>query len=97
MMHITSTLTYTWAALLLATTLVMVCRATVTQHETDQLFLSDEESVSLNNQEHHRLLRIVALLRPLCQVLGGSTIAVSALIAGMYVVQMWPYVHFFQR
>lgn len=93
-MHIHPGLTALWAVLLLLTVIVMVCRGTVTQHETDQLFLGDEESVSLNNREHHRLLRVVEFLRPLYQVLLVSTVGLSVVIAAMYVVQMWPYVHF---
>ncbi len=92
-MHITPALTLTWAVLLLLTVLVMVCRGTVTQHETDQLFLNDEDAMSLNNKEHHRLLRVVNILRPLYQVLLMSTIAISGIIVGIYVVQVWPYVH----
>ena len=92
-MEINSGLVLTWALLLLATTIVMVCRGTVTQHEQDQLFLGDEESVSLNQHEHHRLLKVVGMLKPAYMVLLVSTIAVSAFIAGIYVVQVWPYVH----
>lgn len=92
-MQINSGLVLTWAILLLATTLVMVCRGTVTQHEQDQLFLGDEEAVSLNQREHHRLLRVVGMLKPAYVILLSCTIAVSAFIAGVYVVQIWPYVH----
>ena len=92
-MEINSGLVLTWAVLLLATVLVMVCRGTVTQHEQDQLFLGDEELVSLNQREHHRLLKVVSILKPAYLILLVSTIAVSAFIAGIYVVQVWPYVH----
>lgn len=93
-MHINPVLTVTWLLLLLLTAIVMVCRGTVTQHETDQLFLNDEDTLSLNNREHHRLLKVVSILRPLYQVLGACTILTSAFIVGQYVVQVWPYVHF---
>lgn len=92
-MQINSGLVLTWAILLLATTLVMVCRGTVTQHEQDQLFLGDEEAASLNQREHHRLLRVVGMLKPAYIILLTCTIAISAFIAGIYVVQVWPYVH----
>lgn len=92
-MEINSGLVLTWAVLLLATVLVMVCRGTVTQHEQDQLFLGDEELVSLNQREHHRLLKVVSMLKPAYLILLVSTIAVSAFIAGIYIVQVWPYVH----
>ena len=96
-MQISSSLVLTWAILLLATTVVMVCRGTVTQHEQDQLFLGDDENVSLNQREHHRLLKVVSILKPAYLVLLVSTIAVSAFIAGIYVVQVWPYVHIFPQ
>ena len=92
-MHIYPSLTLTWAVLLLLTVLVMVCRGTVTQHETDQLFLNDEEGKSLNNHEHDRLLRVVGYLRPMYLVSLVSTIAVTGVIAGIYIAQVWPYVH----
>lgn len=92
-MEINSGLVLTWAVLLLTTVVVMVCRGTVTQHEQDQLFLGDEESVSLNQREHHRLLKVVSIIRPAYMILLVATIAVSAFIAGIYVVQIWPYVH----
>ncbi len=92
-MQINSGLVLTWAVLLLATVLVMVCRGTVTQHEQDQLFLGDEETASLNQREHHRLLKVVSIIKPAYMILLASTIAVSAFIAGIYVVQVWPYVH----
>ncbi len=92
-MQISSSLVLTWAILLLATTVVMVCRGTVTQHEQDQLFLGDDETASLNQREHHRLLKVVSILKPAYLVLLVATIAVSAFIAGIYVVQVWPYVH----
>ena len=92
-MQISSSLVLTWAILLLATTVVMVCRGTVTQHEQDQLFLGDDENVSLNQREHHRLLKVVGIIKPAYVLLLTATIAVSAFIAGIYVVQVWPYVH----
>ncbi len=93
-MHFDSGLTVLWAVLLSMTVLVMVCRGTITQHEMDQLWLTDKSSPSLNNREHHRLLRLVRFLRPVYLVLGFGTALTSAIIAGIYVVNVWPYVHF---
>ena len=92
-MHIDSALTVLWGVLLSGTVLVMVCRGTITQHEMDQLWLSDETAVSLNNREHHRLLKLVRFLRPVYLFLGFATAIVSAIIAGNYIVAVWPYVH----
>lgn len=95
-MHIQPWMVVAWAALSAALVVVMIYRATLTQHETDQLFLNDEESVSHANQEHQRILARMRTIRPLCQGLTGATVLMSALIAGIYVVEMWPYVHMFQ-
>ena len=92
-MHMYPALNVIWGVLLSATVLVMVCRGTITQHETDQLWLGDEGSQSLNNREHDRLLKIVRFMRPVYLLLGVSTAIVSVIIAGNYVMQVWPYVH----
>ena len=92
-MNISPGLAVIWAVLLSMTVLVMVCRGTITQHEMDQLWLSDESSPSLNNREHHRLLKLVRYLRPVYLMLGFGTAIVSAIIAGNYIVAVWPYVH----
>ena len=92
-MHMYSGLTVLWGVLLSATVLVMVCRGTVTQHEMDQLWLGDENSPSLNSREHDRLLKVMRFLRPVYLLLGFGTAVVSAIIAGNYIVQVWPYVH----
>lgn len=87
----------TWAVLLSLTVLVMVCRGTITQHEMDQLWLTDQSSPSLNSREHHRLLKLVRYLRPVYLLLGFGTALTSAVIAGIYVVNVWPYVHIFPQ
>ncbi len=92
-MQINTGLAVVWGVLLSMTVLVMVCRGTITQHEMDQLWLSDESAPSLNNREHHRLLKLVRYLRPVYLALGFGTAIVSAIIAGNYIVQVWPYVH----
>ena len=91
-MHIESWMVMTWAVVSAALVAVMVYRATLTQHETDQLFLGDEESLCANHVEHERILARVNRIRPLYQNITGATILMSALIAGIYVVEMWPQV-----
>ena len=93
-MHIQPWMILTWAVVSAALAVVMIYRATLTQHETDQLFLSDEESLSRSHVEHDRILAQMNRLRPLYQGLTGATIAMSALIATLYVVEVWPQVSF---
>lgn len=91
-MHVQSWMILTWAVVSAALVAVMVYRATLTQHETDQLFLSDEDSRCASHVEHDRILARVNRIRPLCQSLTGATIVMSALIAGTYFIEMWPQV-----
>ena len=79
-----------WATVTLALILVMIYRATLTQHETDQLFLSDETSSSNTHQENDRIVARVNRIRPIYQGLWGATVVLSLVVAGMYVAQMLP-------
>ncbi|HLI75536.1 MAG TPA: hypothetical protein VKV02_01225 [Acidobacteriaceae bacterium] len=80
----------TWAVVSAALVLVMTYRATLTQHETDQLFLGDEESLCAQHVEHDRILARMKVIRPIYQGLTGAAILMSALIAGIYVAEMLP-------
>ena len=93
-MHIHPALLLIWAVVSAALVAVMVYRATLTQHETDQLFLNDEETVCLSHEEHNRILARVNRIRPLYQGLCGATILMSVLIAGIYVAQVLPHMTF---
>ena len=93
-MHIQPWMIETWAVVSAALVIVMVYRATLTQHETDRLFLGDEDTLCASHVEHRRLLTRVHRLRPLYQGLTGATILMSALIAGLYVAEVWPTISF---
>lgn len=89
-MHIHPALLILWAVCALALIAVMVYRATLTQHETDQLFLSDETKHCLNHEEHDSIMARMNRVRPLYQGLFGVTALVTLLIAGLYVAQVLP-------
>lgn len=93
-MHIQPWMIETWAIVSAALVIVMIYRATLTQHETDQLFLSDEESRCSSHEEHDRILSRVNRLRPVYQGLTGATVVMSALIASLYLVEVWPQLSF---
>ncbi|MGI4828425.1 MAG: hypothetical protein ACRYFU_09590 [Janthinobacterium lividum] len=93
-MHIHPALLLIWAVVSAALVAVMVYRATLTQHETDQLFLNDETTRCLNHQEHDRILARVDRIRPVYQGLCGVTLLMSVLIAGIYVAQVLPQMTF---
>ena len=66
-MHIQPWMVLAWAAVSAALVAVMVYRATLTQHETDQVFLGDEETLCAQHVEHDRILKRVDRIRPVCQ------------------------------
>ncbi len=93
-MHIHPALLLIWAFVSMATVAVMIYRATLTQHETDQLFLNDEVSRSQSHQENDRILARVNRIRPLYQGLWGATALLSVVLAGLYVAQVLPNMQF---
>ena len=93
-MHIHPALIVIWAILTVALIAVMMYRATLTQHETDQLFLNDEAKHCLSHEEHDRIVARVNRLRPLYQGLCGATILMTIVIAGLYVAQVLPQMQF---
>ena len=93
-MHIHPALLVIWAAVAVALVGVMIYRATLTQHEMDQLFLSDETKHCVGHEEHDRIVARVNRIRPLYQGLCGAAVLMTVLIAGMYVAQVLPGMRF---
>jgi hypothetical protein len=82
-----------WGLAVAAFTAVMVYRATLTQHETDELFLS-ENGDHFREDEHDDIVRRVNNLRPLVTGFGGAAALMTVAIIGMVLVQALPYVKF---
>ena len=82
-----------WGILIAAFTVLMVYRGHLTQHETDQLFLSDNTDRYLEEQ-HDAIVRRVNFIQPLCTGFGGAAALITVLIVGVYVAQALPNVHF---
>ncbi len=82
-----------WGVAIAAFTAVMVYRATLTQHETDELFLS-ENADHAREDEHDDIVRRVNNLRPLVTGFGGAAALMTAAIIAMVLVQSLPYVKF---
>ena len=93
-MHIHPALLAIWAAVSVALVAVMIYRATLTQHEMDQLFLNDEATQCMGHDEHDRILARVNRIRPVYQGLCGATVLMTVLIAGLYVAQVLPGMQF---
>ena len=94
-MHTLAILLALWGASVIGFIAVMMYRATLTQHETDQLFLNDDTShVSMGHQEHDAIVARVDRLRPYYQGLGGIAVLMTVLVVGVYIVQQLPSLHF---
>lgn len=82
-----------WGVLVAGFTALMVYRATLTQHETDELFLS-ETADNHREREHDDIVRRVNRLRPLVTGFGGAAALMTVAIVGVVVAQALPYVKF---
>ena len=82
-----------WGVLIAGFTALMVYRAHLTQHETDELFLS-ESADRFREDEHDDLVRRVNNLRPLVTGFGGAAALMTVAIIGVILAQSLPYVKF---
>ena len=82
-----------WGLLVAGFTLLMVYRGHLTQHETDELFLSETADQS-REQEHDDIVRRVQGLGPLVTGFGGAAALLTVAIVGVVLAQNLPYVKF---
>ena len=76
-----------WGICVTAFVGLMVYRGTLTQHETDQLFLS-EAALPIAQEENEKIIRRVNFIQPFCAGAGGIAALVSLLVFGVWVAQM---------
>ncbi|WP_263419326.1 hypothetical protein [Terriglobus albidus] len=82
----TMTLLWTiWAFLFLSTTALMVYRGLLTRGEEDQIFL-DENILGEEKRRQDDIQRRIQYLKPFVAFASGTTIALSAALLGIYVV-----------
>lgn len=80
-----------WGIVAVAFIAVMVYRASLANHETDQLFLNDiGTTVSSTHQENDAIVRRLNSLAPVCKGLGGVTVLLTLAVAGMWVSTILP-------
>jgi hypothetical protein len=79
-----------WGIATVAFIIVMVYRASLANHETDQLFLNDVGTVSSTHQENDEIVRRLNSLAPVCKSLGGVTVLLTLAVAGMWVSSILP-------
>ena len=66
---------------------LMVYRGHLTQHETDQLFLS-ETAPSSTHQENDAIIRRVNRIQPIVKGVGTACIVLTVLIVGVWIAQL---------
>lgn len=81
-------LTFLWIIAVAAFIALMVYRGHLTQHETDELFLSRSDDASYRHQEHDDIVRRVNKLKPYCQGAGGLAGLVTVGIIGLEVARL---------
>jgi hypothetical protein len=90
-MHVLPILVALWGASVIGFIAVMIYRATLTQHETDQLFLGDEGGrVSMGHKEHDDIIARVEKLGPYYKGFGGAAVLITVLVVGVYIIQLLP-------
>ncbi|HTV08857.1 MAG TPA: hypothetical protein VMD97_07425 [Candidatus Aquilonibacter sp.] len=94
-MHVLPILLVLWGASVIGFIAVMIYRATLTQHETDQLFLGDDSThVSMGHQEHDEIVARVERLGPYYKGLGGVAVLMTVLVVGVYIIELLPSLNF---
>ncbi len=76
-----------WGICVTAFVGLMVYRGTLTQHETDQLFLS-ETALPIAQEENEEIIRRVNFIQPFCAGAGGVAALMTVLVFGVWVAQM---------
>lgn len=82
-----------WGVVVAAFVCVMIYRGNLTQHETDQLFLSESSFESVH-EENDDVIRRINKIQPVCKGLGGVAALLTLAIIGTYVVNVLPNVKF---
>jgi hypothetical protein len=75
-----------WAVMVVALVILLIYRGHLTEHETDQLYLT-EETPSALHQENDAIVRRVKMIQPICTGVGSLTLLMTLAIAGLWVVQ----------
>jgi hypothetical protein len=72
-----------WGLAVTAFVALMVYRGYLSQHETDQLFLS-EAVPSAGHQENDEIIRRTNSIEPICRGVGGAAILMTLVVAGVW-------------
>jgi hypothetical protein len=75
-----------WGTLVVAFIGLMIYRANLTNHEADQLFLSESVPSSVH-QEQDDIVRRVNFIAPICKGVGGLAVLMTVAVAGIWFAQ----------
>ena len=81
-----------WGLFVTAFVGLMVYRGHLTQHETDQLFLSENATHSVQD-ENDDIIRRVNRIQPVCKGVGGAAALFTVLVVGVWVAQLFSTTH----
>jgi hypothetical protein len=85
-----SVLVALWGTAVVAFIALMVYRANLTNHETDQLFLN-EEAPSALHQENDEVIRRAQRIGPICTGVGSVAVIMTLVVVGVWVAQILPH------
>jgi hypothetical protein len=83
-MNAFSVVTVIWGLVALTFVGLMVYRANLGNHETEQLFLNEEDAPSSLHQENDEVVRRLDALVPVCKSFGAAAIVLTLVVAGMW-------------
>jgi hypothetical protein len=81
-----------WALSVTAFVVLMVYRGHLTQHETDQLFLSESAPHSVQD-ENDAIIRRVNFIQPICKGVGGAAALLTVLTVGVWFARVFATSH----
>jgi glycerol uptake facilitator-like aquaporin len=81
-----------WGLFVTAFVVLMVYRGHLTQHETDQLFLSESAPQSVQ-EENDDIIRRVNFIQPICKGVGGAAALFTVIVAGVWFAQIFSTSH----
>jgi hypothetical protein len=76
-----------WGIFVTAFVGLMVYRGTLSNYETDQLFLS-ESALPTAQEENDRIIARVNFIQPICKGVGGVAALFTVLVFGVWVAQL---------
>jgi hypothetical protein len=81
-----------WGLLVTAFVGLMVYRGHLTQHETDQLFLSESATHTVQDANDD-IIRRVNFIQPICKGVGGAAALFTVLVIGVWFAKIFSTSH----